>query len=32
MNHPNWNGAEANPTNANFGRITGKDGSRGDTS
>ena len=31
LNHPNWNGAEANPTNANFGRITSKDGSRRDT-
>jgi hypothetical protein len=29
-NHPNWNGAEASPTNANFGRITSKDGSRRD--
>ena len=31
LNHPNWSGAEANPTNANFGRITSKDGSRRDT-
>jgi hypothetical protein len=30
LNHANWNGAEANPTNANFGRITGKDNSRRD--
>ena len=30
LNHPNWNGAEASPTNAQFGRITGKDGSRRD--
>ena len=30
LNHANWNGAEANPTNAAFGRITGKDGSRRD--
>jgi hypothetical protein len=29
-NHPNWNGAESNPTNANFGRITSKDDSRRD--
>jgi Carboxypeptidase regulatory-like domain len=29
-NHANWNGAEANPTNAQFGRITGKDNSRRD--
>ena len=31
LNHANWSGAEANPTNANFGRITSKDGSRRDT-
>jgi hypothetical protein len=31
LNHANWNGAESNPTNANFGRITGKDNSRRDT-
>jgi hypothetical protein len=30
LNHPNWNGADANPTNATFGRITSKDGSRRD--
>ena len=30
LNHPNWNGADANPTNATFGRITGKDNSRRD--
>ena len=30
LNHANWNGAEANPTNAAFGRITGKDNSRRD--
>jgi hypothetical protein len=29
-NHANWNGAEANPTNANFGRITGKANDRRD--
>ncbi len=29
-NHPNWNGAEANPTNANVGRVTTKDNSRRD--
>ena len=29
-NHANWSGAESNPTNANFGRVTGKDGSRRD--
>jgi hypothetical protein len=29
-NHANWNGAEANPTNANFGRVTTKDNSRRD--
>ena len=29
-NHANWNGAEANPTNGAFGRITSKDGSRRD--
>ncbi len=31
LNHANWEGAQANPTNANFGRITSKDGSRRDT-
>jgi Carboxypeptidase regulatory-like domain len=30
LNHANWNGAEGNPTNAQFGRITSKDGSRRD--
>jgi hypothetical protein len=30
LNHPNWNGADANPTSATFGRITSKDGSRRD--
>jgi hypothetical protein len=30
LNHPNWNGADANPTNATFGRITSKDNSRRD--
>lgn len=28
LNHPNWNGFEANPTNANFGRVTGKSSER----
>jgi len=28
INHPNLGGAEANPTNANFGRVTGKSGQR----
>lgn len=28
LNHPNLGGIEANPTNANFGRITSKSGSR----
>jgi hypothetical protein len=27
LNHPNWNGAQADPTNSTFGRITGKDNS-----
>jgi hypothetical protein len=30
LNHPNWNGADSNPTSSTFGRITGKDGSRRD--
>ena len=30
LNHPNWNGADANPTSATFGRITSKDGARRD--
>jgi Carboxypeptidase regulatory-like domain len=30
LNHANWNGADANPTSATFGRITGKDNSRRD--
>jgi hypothetical protein len=29
-NHPNWNGADANPTSATFGRITSKDNARRD--
>ena len=29
-NHANWNGAQANPTNAEFGRVTSKDNSRRD--
>ncbi len=28
INHPNWNGADTNPTSANFGKITGKSGER----
>jgi hypothetical protein len=28
LNHPNWNGAETNPTSSNFGRVTGKSGER----
>jgi hypothetical protein len=27
LNHPNWNGAQADPTNSTFGRVTSKDGS-----
>jgi hypothetical protein len=27
LNHPNWNGAQADPTNSSFGRITSKDNS-----
>ena len=30
LNHPNLGGIEANPLNANFGRITSKDGNRRD--
>ena len=30
LNHPNLSGIEANPLNANFGRITSKDGNRRD--
>jgi hypothetical protein len=30
INHANWNGADANPTSATFGRITAKDNSRRD--
>ncbi|PYR89526.1 MAG: hypothetical protein DMF84_24275 [Acidobacteria bacterium] len=29
-NHPNWNGAQTDPTKSDFGRITGKDNSRRD--
>jgi hypothetical protein len=29
-NHPNWNGADANPTSATFGRVTGKSDDRRD--
>ncbi|MDX2270146.1 MAG: carboxypeptidase regulatory-like domain-containing protein [Bryobacter sp.] len=28
VNHPNWNGANTNPTDANFGKITGKSSER----
>jgi len=28
LNHPNWNGAETNPTSANFGKVTTKGGNR----
>jgi hypothetical protein len=28
LNHPNLDGANSDPTNANFGRITSKSGSR----
>lgn len=30
LNHPNWNGADSNPTSSTFGRITSKDGARRD--
>jgi hypothetical protein len=30
LNHPNWSGADANPTSSTFGRVTGKDNSRRD--
>jgi hypothetical protein len=30
LNHPNWNGANADPTSSTFGRITSKDNSRRD--
>ena len=30
LNHPNWGGADSNPTSATFGRIVGKDGNRRD--
>jgi hypothetical protein len=30
LNHPNWGGADSNPTSSTFGRITGKDGNRRD--
>jgi hypothetical protein len=30
LNHPNWNGADSNPTSSTFGQITSKDGSRRD--
>ena len=28
VNHPNWGGANANPTSATFGRVTSKSGNR----
>ena len=28
LNHPNWGGANANPTSGSFGLITGKSGER----
>jgi hypothetical protein len=28
LNHPNWNGAETNPNNANFGKVTTKSSER----
>jgi len=28
LNHPNWNGANNNPTSGSFGLITGKNGER----
>ncbi|GAB4363045.1 MAG: hypothetical protein OHK0021_06990 [Bryobacter sp.] len=28
INHPNWNGVNANPTDANFGKVTGKSSER----
>ncbi|HMC76142.1 MAG TPA: hypothetical protein VKH34_03385, partial [Vicinamibacterales bacterium] len=30
LNHPNWNGADSNPTSSTFGRVTSKDNSRRD--
>ena len=27
LNHPNWSGADSNPTSGTFGRVTGKDNS-----
>ena len=30
LNHANWNGADSDPTNSTFGRVTGKDNSRRD--
>jgi Carboxypeptidase regulatory-like domain len=30
LNHPNWSGADANPTSATFGRVTGKADDRRD--
>lgn len=28
LNHPNWNGANSDPTSSSFGRVTSKDGNR----
>ncbi len=28
LNHPNWGGADANPRNATFGKVSGKNGER----
>jgi hypothetical protein len=28
FNHPNWNGADFNPTSATFGKVTGKSNER----
>ncbi len=28
LNHPNWGGADTNPTSSNFGKVTGKGGER----
>ncbi len=28
FNHPNWNGANSNPTSGSFGLVTGKSGNR----
>ncbi len=28
LNHPNWGGADTNPTSSTFGKVTGKNGER----